>query len=75
MKTIEAAIEEGKCHGCGEVVPSFNNPCWDCVKARHRAALTHKCSCGKKRRERICSTGSRKWIACDRCLGSYKQLS
>lgn len=46
------------------------------VKARHRAAMTHKCGCGKlKDPTEVKRVGSRSWISCHRCLGSIKQLS
>lgn len=44
-------------------------------RARHRAALDHRCHCGKLRdpgtKLRI---GSRSWIPCHRCLGTITQL-
>lgn len=51
-------------------------PSMTVVKARHRAALTHKCSCGKmKDPTEVKKVGSRTWISCHRCLGTIKQLS
>ena len=50
--------------------------CMGCVKARHRAAISHKCSCPKKlKRPREVTNKIRQWIACDRCLGAIKQLN
>lgn len=46
------------------------------VKARHRAAMSHKCTCGKlKDPTEVKHVGSRSWISCHRCLGQIKQLS
>lgn len=51
-------------------------PSLETVKARHRAALTHKCGCGKLRDpSEIHKAYSRTWISCLRCLGTIKQLS
>jgi hypothetical protein len=64
------------CDGCGRQVYSFANPCLPCVRARHRAAVTHRCACPSKlRRLKECQVYSRRWLACLRCLGTYKQLS
>jgi hypothetical protein len=63
------------CSGCGEPIWKWADPCMPCVRARARAAFTHRCSCGRKRRERTVSNGSRTWVSCDRCLGSVRQLS
>lgn len=63
-----------KCEGCGQPVMRSNNPCWECVKARARAAVTRRCSCGKKRRERAVDVGFGAWVSCDRCLGTVRQL-
>lgn len=66
-----------KCDGCLQEVYSFNNPCMDCIKARHRAVLAGRCACGRKRRENptIHRVGSRTWKTCDRCLKTTGQLS
>lgn len=46
------------------------------VKARHRAVMNRKCSCGKlKDPTEVKRIGSRSWISCNRCLGQIKQLS
>lgn len=51
-------------------------PTIEVVRARHKAAVTHKCSCGKKKDPtEIKRIGSRSWINCYRCLGQIKQLS
>jgi hypothetical protein len=51
-------------------------PCLDCVKARHRAAISHKCSCPKRLKQPIThKVYSRVWIACKRCFGTIKQLA
>ena len=54
----------------------WNSPSMDVVRARHRAAMDHKCHCGSLRdpstEKRI---GSRRWISCERCFGQIKQLS
>ena len=64
------------CEGCGRLVHSWLNPCMDCIKARHRGAVTHRCSCGKLRREtEVKRVGSRTWISCHRCLATVRQLS
>ncbi len=55
---------------------SFYGVPMDVVKARHRAVMSHKCGCGKKRDpSEIKRVGSRTWISCFRCLGQIKQLS
>ena len=55
---------------------SWNSPSMDVIKARHRAAVTGKCSCGVLRDPREVSNGlGRRWLSCDRCLGTIKQLS
>ena len=51
-------------------------PSLEVVKARHRAAFTHRCGCGKLRDpSAIHKIGSRTWVSCLRCLGTIKQLS
>ncbi len=55
---------------------TWNGPSMETVKARHRAALSHKCSCRKlKDPTEVMRIGSRRWISCHRCLGQIKQLS
>ena len=51
--------------------------CFPCTRARHKAVLARgRCVChARERRPRQVSNGSRAWIACDRCLGSIRQLS
>ena len=75
---LELGTGEVVCSACGDhPVFRWADPCMDAVKARHRAAVTHKCSCGRKARPREVGTvpGGRRWIACDRCLGTIKQLN
>lgn len=60
-----------KCEGCGEA--GLFNVCMPCVKARHRAAVTRRCSCGRKRREVLKAHLGREWISCERCLGTVRQ--
>lgn len=50
-------------------------PSMDTVRARHRAALSKRCSCGKLRHPETKSVGSRVWVACKRCLGTIRQIS
>ena len=48
------------------------------VHARHRAVMARgRCRCGSQKdpSDRIRQAGGRRWISCDRCLGSIKQLS
>lgn len=72
-----------KCHGCGEVISIVDqregySVCLDCTKARQAAVMAHgACKCAAKRNPdaRIRIVGSRKWIACNRCLGTVRQLA
>lgn len=67
------------CEGCGKELGPMDagyNVCFDCTKARHRAVMNRgKCTCNKKARKREVSAFGRKWIACDRCLGTVCQLN
>jgi len=66
-----------RCSACQDtlVIPS-HDPCFDCIKARHKAALTHKCSCPKRlKRPRTVTNKIRTWVSCDRCLGTIRQIS
>ena len=55
---------------------AFGEIALEVVKARHRAALTHRCTCGRKCLEsEVHEVGSRRWITCHRCLGTVRQLS
>lgn len=72
------------CEGCGKELGVLEALYWavcmDCTKARHRAFCKGgRCTCGRKRREREVANGTskyaRRWIACDRCLGSVRQLN
>lgn len=53
-----------------------NSICMACVKARARAAVTRKCSCGKLRRRGELKQSifngrvMRQWQSCERCLAS-----
>jgi hypothetical protein len=67
------------CDGCGKELGVFDalwTVCMECTRARHRACVSGgKCTCGRKRVERTIVTRVRSWIACDRCLGTVRQLS
>lgn len=71
-------MSERLCEGCNEPLGPMDyqwNVCMPCTEARHRAVLSHKCSCGKKRREKMCDYGFRKEIRCLRCLGLVRQIN
>ena len=72
-------MEARQCEGCGSELGVFDigySICMECTKARHRAVINRKCSCGnKKRPSKIKRIHSRTWISCNRCLGQIKQLS
>lgn len=76
--TATQAIETLRCDGCGDELSTLEalqwSVCLPCTRARHRAAVHGKCTCGRKRRERIVSTSVRAWVACDRCLGVVRAL-
>jgi hypothetical protein len=67
------------CSGCGGELDmmgmlSAHKVCWGCVKARHKAAMTGRCTCPKSKKVPVPST--RAWlgrtetrIGCNRCLG------
>mgnify|MGYP001377201409 CR=1 FL=1 len=70
------------CTGCGKSIWRWaGDPCWDCVKARARAATTGgRCKCGNKRKEgapivayRINGRDGRTFTKCGRCLGTVRQ--
>lgn len=72
------------CKACGKPVNAVelamaaqdNYPIhMDCVRRRHRAAISHKCGCRTQRWAKRCQTGSRAWIACTRCCGTIRQIS
>jgi hypothetical protein len=66
-----------ECSGCGTPVLKSNDPCWECVKARARTATVNRgrCTCpAKLKRPRNVDVGHRAWVACDRCLGTIRQL-
>ena len=59
------------CGRPGGLVLLDGGPCMDCVVARHRAAITKRCSCPRSRRQwRTVTTPVRTWTSCDRCLGT-----
>lgn len=72
---VSTEAEKMKCSACG--IDSWHDICLSCVRARARVACGSKrCSCPKAlKRERVIKTASRSWVACDRCLGSVRQLS
>jgi len=50
--------------------------CMNCVRARAAAAAKHLCVCPKRKQEPVeKSSINRRWISCERCLGTIKQLS
>lgn len=60
------------CEGCG--TQDFFRVCMGCVRARHKAAMTRRCSCRKAvRREVPKKHLGREWISCERCLGTVRQ--
>lgn len=64
------------CEGCGTGFVCFDRypVCFDCVKARHRAAVKRKCACGRKAVPAPeARMGSRTWVPCRRCLGTIRQ--
>jgi len=76
------------CEGCGsplnpveammtEASTTCKVPiCMACVRARHKAVLKRRCSCGKgSRPSQMHRMGSRTWTSCLRCLGTIKQHS
>ena len=72
----KTAETENKCPVCGG--PGFfGDICMDCVKSRQRAAQDGRCHCGRKAipgPERGGKPrGMRKWIPCERCLGTIRQ--
>ena len=68
------------CDGCGTTLDLFSrlggwSVCFDCTKLRHKAAVNRgRCACRSKKHAKECSTGSRRWLSCLRCLGTIKQL-
>ena len=68
------------CHGCDRPLTGFLDElydvCMDCTKARHRAVVNGKCTCGRKAKPgATCKAYSRTWIPCQRCLGTIRQVS
>jgi hypothetical protein len=72
----KSAEFDNTCPVCGG--PGFfGDICMGCVKSRARAAQDGRCHCGNKRipGEEKAPFGprGRKWIPCERCLGTIKQ--
>ena len=69
------------CPVCGEPADLFaiadGGPCMNCVRARAATVGANgRCRCPKsKQRPRTVKTRSRSWVACDRCLGTIRQIS
>jgi len=68
------------CTGCLKPLSPVEATMWEvclpCTRARHRAVLSHRCSCGRQRREAPESRiGSRRWVSCLRCLGQVRQIA
>jgi hypothetical protein len=54
---------------------ALSGPCLACARARHRAAVTRRCSCpARLRQPRDVESRSRAWVTCDRCLGTIRTL-
>ena len=76
--TVDLSDFGVSCEGCGRTVLRINNPCLDCCKARCASvAANGKCKCGAKRKpdKRVRKAHNRKWIHCNRCLGTITQLT
>jgi hypothetical protein len=78
----ESEIKIPDCEGCLKEMDTMGflqgyTICMDCVKARHKTVLRlGKCVCRKAdKRPRETGNKSRKWLSCDRCLGTIKQLN
>jgi hypothetical protein len=55
----------------------FGEICMGCVRSRARSAMDHRCHCGAKKipgAERNNGLG-RRWIPCERCLGTIRQTA
>jgi hypothetical protein len=66
---------ERTCQGCGQVLGPMDvgrDVCMPCTQARHRAVLARRCVCGRFKRPRLVTNGTREWTSCDRCLGAIK---
>lgn len=48
---------------------------FEIVKARAKAAHTHRCSCGSKKEPKVVDLGFRSYESCERCLGVIRHLS
>jgi hypothetical protein len=82
VSNLTAAVSKASCEGCGKglgaVEASRWGVCMPCTQARAKTVANRgKCTCPKTlKRPRTASNGlGRTWMACDRCLGSIKQLS
>ena len=53
---------------------TWAGPSMATVRARHRAAMSGKCSCGRLRDPVEKKAYSRHWVSCLRCLGTIKTL-
>lgn len=65
------------CDGCDqEFVNVFDaHPvCMICVRARAKAAFTHRCTCRSKSRNKVVTNGVRTWKSCLRCLASQGEV-
>lgn len=66
------------CETCGQPggILALSGPCFDCARARMKAAYSGRCSCPKRlRRPRTIETRIRSWVTDDRCLGTIAQLN
>ena len=68
----------GDCPVCGGPGWGAGEICMPCVKSRAKAAQNHgRCSCGNKKipgpEKAPFGPRGRKWIPCERCLGTIKQ--
>lgn len=71
------------CEGCAQriITPGERamgwEVCLDCTKARARAAFTRRCTCGRRARPTGVKgrPGARQWVACERCLGTIRQVA
>lgn len=46
-----------------------------CARRRQRAVASGRCGCRTERYARRASAGRRQWLACERCLGSIRQIA
>jgi hypothetical protein len=70
MATCSACTKE-----LGAIEATQFSVCLPCTVARHKAVVKKKCCCRKvDKRPRTIDVKFRGWVACDRCLGTIKQL-